>query len=428
MGRNGDPHDLDAQLGRTVAPPRTARAGPAGRAYSWLLPPPAGAATKDAHPEIVQCYNDFDAPGLRRHDAGWLHPRRRRDPGERGAASYLLGTDGTVTIVDRAANGVLTPRTGAGSCFNDFGDNGCTQVDGLGANATDLALSDDGASVYVASSGAVASLARNVTTGDLTPSTCYSSGSPGCTVVAQLLGNVSAVAVSPASATNVYVRSNGRLLAFDRTAATGLLTLKAGNAGLLHRGPDGQGAANKVGLVGGGVETAVSPDGGSLYVPNDGGIAVFSRIAGGALDQVARTADGGCITVGGASTGANECQDAGGPGGAIELAEGTPRSRRRASYVFVSGNDGSRSVRPQRRRTGLLTLTRLPVASRTACLGVEDGDGVAGGPVSQLSPDGTRAIVGGGDVGGFGVFDFDEATGRFAQLPGCRGLLLGQRC
>ena len=40
-------------------------------------------------------------------------------------------------------------------------------------------------------------------------------------------------------------------------------------------------------------------------------------------------------------------------------------------------------------------------------------------------PDGTRAIIGAGDVGGFGVFDFDEATGRFTQLPGAEGCYSG---
>ena len=230
---------------------------------------------------------------------------------------------------------------------------------------------------------------------------------------------MSAVAVSPASATNVYVRSNGRLLAFDRTAATGLLTLKAGNAGCYTEVLTA-GCADKVGLVGGGVEMAVSPDGGSLYVPNDGGIAVFSRIASGALDQVAGPL-GGCITVGGTSTGANECQDAGGPGGAIELAEAATVSPS-GKHVFISGNDGSGAF-SRNPSTGLLSLTDC-LSRQNGVPGCQDGDGVAGSGV-EVSPDGTRAIVGGGDIAGFGVFDFDEATGHFAQLPGAEGCYSG---
>ena len=40
-------------------------------------------------------------------------------------------------------------------------------------------------------------------------------------------------------------------------------------------------------------------------------------------------------------------------------------------------------------------------------------------------PDGTRAIVGGEDVAGFGVYDFDETTGHLTQLPSPEGCFSG---
>ena len=56
--------------------------------------------------------------------------------------------------------------------------------------------------------------------------------------------------------------------------------------------------------------------------------------------------------------------------------------------------------------------------------GCQDLDATGGFGV-EISPDGTRAIVGAGDVAGFGVYNFDEATGRLTQLPGEEGCYSG---
>ncbi len=78
-----------------------------------VLLPPAGAATKDAHPEIVQCFNDSPFPGCTDTTPAGFTPVDV-EISANGAQLYVLGADGTVTIVDRAANGVADAAHGCG--------------------------------------------------------------------------------------------------------------------------------------------------------------------------------------------------------------------------------------------------------------------------------------------------------------------------
>ena len=94
-------------------------------------------------------------------------------------------------------------------------------------------------------------------------------------LVAQLGITVDAVVVSPDSL-NVYVRSQDRLLALDRSLTTGALTIKPGAAGCFTEALTPS-CTDSVGLLADGYELALSPTGSHLYVSNVHGVAVFAR-------------------------------------------------------------------------------------------------------------------------------------------------------
>ena len=386
-----------------------------------LVPPvpPAVAATKDAHPEVVQCWTDFPPAGCTDFTPAGFEPVDAEISPD-GKQLYVMGWDAMVLVVDRGADGTLTPRTGEGSCFDEAGSGDCTATAGLSAfEAIDLTVSADGKSVYVATGAAIASLARDPATGDLTPSSCYSPSVMACTAIPQLGITVDAVVVSPDSL-NVYVRSQDRLLALDRSLTTGALTIKAGAAGCFTEAITPS-CTDSVGLLADGYELALSPTGSHLYVPNVHGVAVFTRGAGGTLTQAAGTA-GGCVTNDGASTVLGECESLGASGPALDQARAVT-SAPSGKYVFVAGTNGS-VVFARNASTGRLTMTDCVEGQAGTIPGCQNVDGANGFGV-ELSPDGTRAIVGGEDVAGFGVYDFDETTGHLTQLPSPEGCFSG---
>lgn len=186
-----------------------------------------------------------------------------------------------VAVFDRdPASGSLTQPGDSSGCIAEA-IAGCALGFGLGA-PEGMAISGDGASVYVASalSNAVVTLARDQSTGNLTQVTDGS----GCTANAALTGcatgvqleGPNAVAFNPGG--DVYVTSlfSNSVTAFSRSSAGGLAQ-KAGTAGCLVwlravgcsfgralRAPEG---------------IAVSPDGANVYV------AAFANSAIGVLDR-----------------------------------------------------------------------------------------------------------------------------------------------
>jgi DNA-binding beta-propeller fold protein YncE len=160
---------------------------------------------------------------------------------------------------------------------------GCAPGIALGA-PEGMAISSDGASVYVASalSNAVAVLARNTSTGTLT----QPSGGSGCIVDSPLTGCTTGVQLSGANAVAIgpgdgdaYVTSlfSNSVTSFTRSASTGALVQKEGTAGCLVylRAVGcsfGRALIAPEGL-------AVSPDGSSVYVAafKTGAIDVLDR-------------------------------------------------------------------------------------------------------------------------------------------------------
>jgi DNA-binding beta-propeller fold protein YncE len=198
------------------------------------------------------------------------------------------------------STGVLTQPSDTTGCLVEIAAAGCTTGLALG-NPEGVAVSPDGDNVYVAAPGsdAVDTFARNSTTGALTQATdgtgcIVGVAIAGCTTGVQLAG-ADAVAVSPNGA-SVYVTSLGSnsVTAFTRTTNTGQLTQLTGTSacvinllavdcslGRMLSSPEG---------------LAVSPDGANLYVTafSSNALDVFNRNAdSGAVTQKPRAP--GCL-------------------------------------------------------------------------------------------------------------------------------------
>ena len=323
-----------------------------------------------------------------------------------------------VRVFDRGPNDSLTPRPGSDGCYNASGSSGCTATPGLGAGiAYDLDLSPDGSSLYAAN-GSLVHLQRNPGTGSLTPTGCYGAAG-GCTAVAPI-GPAYSVVVSN-DGQSVYTRGGNTFGAFQRNVGTGTLIPE----------PDGEdcfsetaiaGCSDTYGLNGNAFEMDFSPDGKFLYYPiqTPGGIGFFQRSANGTLTQISGP-QGGCITTDGSSTAAGECAtipDGSGPAMVNGWAATVSPS---GNHAFISGGSGT-VVFSRDGETGKLTKTDCIAPSTiTAC---SQRKGSAGMDVA-VSPSGTRAIVGGNDIGGIGVYDFNPATGALTQLTAPLGCFSG---
>ena len=162
-----------------------------------------------------------------------------------------------------------------------------------------MAVSGDGANVYVASaaSNAVVVLARNASSGALTQATdgtgCVSNAAlTGCTTGTQL-GGANAVAVSPDD-DDVYVTSltSNSLTSFTRTAGTGVLTQKTGTSA----------CAVNVLAIGCSLARALdAPEG--LTVSPDGANVYAAGFRPGALDSFNRDTGSGAVIQKGARAG-----------------------------------------------------------------------------------------------------------------------------
>lgn len=240
-----------------------------------------------------------------------------RADGLYGVSSVTVSPDGRtvyVTSVDvrafarNARTGALTPIRGRAGCVaaTHVGEGGgeCA-ADPAAAGATSLAVSPDGRHAYAVSgtdaggAGAVAILARDRSTGVLTPVPgrrgCVSA-SRGCTQARGLRG-AAAVALSPDGA-NAYVVSflGCSVAVFDRDAGSGALVQQRGAAGNATRhgdsgACDNRGANQRDGFTGGAV--TVGPDGRTAFVTARAGVAMYARAPGGALRYAGCVSDDG---------------------------------------------------------------------------------------------------------------------------------------
>jgi len=220
-----------------------------------------------------------------------------------GRSVYVVGVGrggGAVVVFDRdERTGVLTQKRGPAGCVVDAleGVAGCTTAEGL-SDAVTLAVSADGRSAYVGTALGLVVLDR-AADGRLSPRP----GPSGCIMTtaafadcatATAVGGVVALAVS-GDGRNAYVASHDGLSVFDRDTASGTLTQKAGAGGCITS--TGRGRCARAEPLGYPAGVAISGDGRSAYVvaAQSGAIAVFERDAAtGALKQ--RPGRAGCIS------------------------------------------------------------------------------------------------------------------------------------
>lgn len=232
-----------------------------------------------------------------------------------GRSVYLATERGVVALSRDAATGALTPLSGPGECLGGNKVKAPCEV-GVGlSGAGSLALSPDGAELYVTSDAhpTVAILRRDPLTGALSQASgkagCVvaAAGSRGCGAARLPSGSATGIAVAP-DGHGVYVIVDGeshglvttRLDSFARDATGVLRRLGGGRTGCLHPShgkpcPGGRGLRTIEGV-------ALSPDGRSLYLTSGfsakaGAISIFRRGPGNALSQAA--GKGACLSANG---------------------------------------------------------------------------------------------------------------------------------
>lgn len=240
---------------------------------------------------------------------------------------YVASTtsDGVAVLALDDKAGTLAQLGGLAGCVTESGSGG-TCADGVAlAGARALAVSPNGKSLYVAArdADAVASFARDKTTGTLTQlagtDACTSeTGTAGACGNGVALDFPTGVAVSP-NGKNVYVTSAGSnaVAVFARNVTTGALTQLAGIAGCVSEDGTGGLCADGKALLAP-FAVAVSQNGKNVYVASRdaNAIAIFARDAKtGALTQLAGTA--GCISEDGTG---GACADGNGLVGAMSVA------------------------------------------------------------------------------------------------------------
>jgi DNA-binding beta-propeller fold protein YncE len=307
-----------------------------------------------------------------------------------GASVYVV-SDADDAIVRFTRNTVTGALTDAG-CKEDQLMSNCgpgNVVHGL-ADANDVAVSPDGASVYVASRGdmALVHFARS-TTGDigaLSDQGCFNdpageSVGNGCGAGRQQAGLIDAyaLAVSP-DGTSVYIaaRGAGALVRFARTPGTGALSALGCIADV--GGTDCGGGNSHEGLAGA-EGVAVSPDSRSVYVAsgNDDAVTRFDRdpLSGGLTGR-------GCIADAGSAASCSESQ----PG--LDKAYGLAVSPDGAS-VYALGASDHAVVHFGRDAAGALTGRGCVGPTANGCTVGATGLSVPYG--IAVSPDGTSVYV-----------------------------------
>jgi len=185
------------------------------------------------------------------------------------SSAFTLSTDDTEhSTLEFTASGTGTLPVGEHDMrLIETEKDGVSGVDGLGG-AADVIVSRDGAHVYTAGSSdnAVTLFTRDASTGALTYSTVYTDGTSGV----DGLAGASALALSPDGA-HLYVagETENKIAAFNRNSTTGTLTFIAAYEDGVS-GVDGLAGARDI---------VLSPDGVHVYVAGgtDDAVAVFAK-------------------------------------------------------------------------------------------------------------------------------------------------------
>jgi DNA-binding beta-propeller fold protein YncE len=197
-----------------------------------------------------------------------------------GESAYMLDQENDAIIELRRdpETGLLSVMNGAHGlpeCISEGHSGLCETSTGIGLNTPyGIAVSPNGASVYVASLGseAIAELSRNTETGTLEEiprNECIGSLSSGCPVATAIgLKEVVGVVVSPSNGEDVYSAAGaksgteGDVAAFRRNESTGVLEQLEGEDGCIGDGIVG--CAKGIAFAGS-EDLTISPDGKNVY-------------------------------------------------------------------------------------------------------------------------------------------------------------------
>jgi DNA-binding beta-propeller fold protein YncE len=353
-----------------------------------------------------------------------------------GKDVYVAAYDSRAVITfARAADGSLTPA----GCIQDPGGGnagapglqcGTSTTPGM-KGATGIAISSNGASVYVAgfSSSALVRFNRS-TSGVLTPAGCIQeTGGTDCgaTNTTHGLDEANSVAISP-DGQNVYTHSadvGGPLAIFNR-AADGSLTPVTCIAGATSTECPTKAPANTGNIVTPDTIT-VAPDGRTVYVASNGIGAVlwFARASDGSLTP------SGCFEQAGTDCAGNIAPDLAGANGVFTAPAG--------DSVYVLGDSGvaefARGVAPLCAPANVATSFGTPVAIALKCADLH-GDPITIataanpahgtlGPVNQATGAVTYTPAAG--FSGTDTFSFAASDGVNSSAPSTATIAVGPR-
>ncbi len=358
--------------------------------------------------------------------------------------------------------GVLKQLPGKAGCFSNDGDdrngpNQCTKARDLGSgDATSIAISANGRSLYVASQystssgeiGGVAIFSRNTGTGTLrqlpgklgcVSAKGDSNDGPHTCTVGREVDAVSNVHITPDQkylyASNYAGEPHSGIAIFRRNPATGALVQLAGKEGCLtDNGTTGESGSKAVCRAMpnlGKPWDVATPGNRFVYIPDKDAdlVQAFKRDAKGGL--VPLKGKGACVSDSGSSPlGAGTCVQ----GRGLFDVERAVLSKN-TKFIYTSGftNPSPIAVLNRNVRTGLLSER----SGSSACVSEngETGDSLlscrmarvlGGGYAGALAPDGRTLYFaedgsGSPEYSGLVIFRVSPATGAFSQLSGKDG-------
>ena len=222
-----------------------------------------------------------------------------------GAFIYAAGsTTNSIAVLrrDPATGALAQVAAPATPCVRDGGQ-GCTPARALKVPVA-LAISPDGRFLYAVAneSDSIAVFARDIATGSLSQLAgyfgCVKNGASGTCATGRALDGPSALAISDDGASLVVASSTSDAIAiFARDAATGGLTQLAGNNGCFH--DTGALGCKNAQALNGPNGVVFSHDGKQVYVTSreSNAVSAFGRAASGALAQLPDFR--ACVRVGG---------------------------------------------------------------------------------------------------------------------------------